>query len=240
MRLLLLQLGAEPRLPLLLGQPAPALGARVAREAQVLHHLDARGEGLAGGRHVGVVHAGGARTLPAAARPPVAELGARLLPAPVDERLLGGRLARLAALRRGRPARRSFKSGIAAGLCLSRSLGLPASAGLDARRRQAQTAKLSDRLVFRFRPLRGQPVLDQQCASGVFGPALVDGALRRVGPARRPCDIRGFRRFAGPFCSPRPSSRLCLRRLLDLVRMASRPCSASSPPSRDCLSRIRT
>ena len=42
--LLLLQLGAEPRLPLLLGQPAPALGARVAREAKVLHHLDARGE----------------------------------------------------------------------------------------------------------------------------------------------------------------------------------------------------
>jgi len=31
--LLLLQLGAEPRLPLLLGQPAAALGARVAREA---------------------------------------------------------------------------------------------------------------------------------------------------------------------------------------------------------------
>ena len=97
--LLLLQLGAEPRLPLLLGQPAPALGARVAREAQVLHHLDARGEGLAFGRHVGVVHAGGARTLPAAARPPVAELGAGLLPAPVDERLLGGRLALGAALR---------------------------------------------------------------------------------------------------------------------------------------------
>ena len=31
--LLLLQLGAEPRLPLLLGQPAAVLGARVAREA---------------------------------------------------------------------------------------------------------------------------------------------------------------------------------------------------------------
>jgi len=122
--LLLLQLGAEPRLPLLLGQPAPALGARVAREAKVLHHLDARGEGLAGGRHVGVVHAGGARTLPAAARPPVAELGARLLPAPVDRRLLGG-------LRRGlwRRGARLNTTLLSLGRGRGRGLGAPCPLG---------------------------------------------------------------------------------------------------------------
>ena len=165
--LLLLQLGAEPRLPLLLGQPAPALGARVAREAQVLHHLDARGEGLAGGRHVGVVHAGGARTLPAAARPPVAELGARLLPAPVDERLLGGRLALGAALRPGRLLR----------LGLARRLGLglgPLALLLGALIRRPVAHRL--RLVHLLLRARQHPPL-RVVLEALLGTAPLGGAL---------------------------------------------------------------
>ena len=134
----------------------------------MLHHLDARGEGLARGRHVGVVHAGCARTLPVAARPPVAELGARLLPAPVDQRLLGGRLP-LGAARR--PRRRLLRLG----LCRRLGFGLGSLALLLGALilRTAARRLLLVRLLLRAR----QPAPQAEVLEPLLGAAPLGGAL---------------------------------------------------------------